>query len=78
MRLPPPPRVMRELATRWWCRRRTIISSIVGTGGDGAHTCSMSRPPPRFVAAAGARWEATGNRSVSSKSAIADVLEALG
>ncbi len=70
--------VMREFSTKVEVADRTHLVDIVGTGGDGSHTFNISTCSMFVAAAAGARISKHGNRSVSSKSGSADVLEALG
>jgi anthranilate phosphoribosyltransferase len=70
--------VMREFATKVEVADRTHLVDIVGTGGDGSHTFNISTCSMFVAAAAGARISKHGNRSVSSKSGSADVLEAMG
>ncbi len=70
--------VMREFSNRVEVADRTHLVDIVGTGGDGSHTFNISTCSMFVAAAAGARVSKHGNRSVSSKSGSADVLEALG
>ena len=70
--------VMREFATQVEVKDRKHLVDIVGTGGDGSHTFNISTCSMFVAAACGARISKHGNRSVSSKSGSADVLEALG
>ncbi len=70
--------VMREFATRVEVKDVDKLIDVVGTGGDGAHTFNISTASTFVCAAAGARVAKHGNRSVSSKSGSADVLESLG
>ena len=70
--------VMREFSTPVEVADRRHLVDIVGTGGDGSHTFNISTCSLFVAASCGARVSKHGNRSVSSKSGSADVLEALG
>jgi len=70
--------VMREFARPVPVADRARLVDIVGTGGDGSRTFNISTCSMFVAAAAGARVAKHGNRSVSSSSGAADVIESLG
>ena len=69
--------VMRKLATHVQTHSDHLVDTC-GTGGDSSGSFNISTASAIVAAAAGAHVAKHGNRSVSSKSGSADVLEAAG
>ncbi|MGB5330064.1 MAG: anthranilate phosphoribosyltransferase [Gammaproteobacteria bacterium] len=70
-------RVMRELATRVEVSGDHLVDTA-GTGGDSSGSFNISTASALVAAAAGARVAKHGNRSMTSNSGSADVLETAG
>jgi len=70
-------RAMRRRATPITTSRQPLLDTC-GTGGDRLHTFNISTATALLSAACGVAVAKHGNRSVSSSSGSADVLEALG
>lgn len=69
---------MRELALHPAIPEGSPTVDTVGTGGDGSGSLNLSTGTGLLAAACGARVVKHGNRSISSKSGSADLLEQLG
>jgi len=70
--------VMREKVVPVVCDDVGVILDTCGTGGDVRHTFNISTAAALITAGAGVKVVKHGNRSASSQSGSADVLEKLG
>jgi anthranilate phosphoribosyltransferase len=69
---------MRGLARQTTIPSGLVTADVVGTGGDGSGSLNISTGTALLAAGCGVSIVKHGNRSVSSKSGSADVLEAMG
>jgi anthranilate phosphoribosyltransferase len=69
---------MRRLARRPHIQPGAPLVDIVGTGGDASGSFNLSTGTALLIAAMGLRVVKHGNRSISSRSGSADLMEALG
>jgi anthranilate phosphoribosyltransferase len=71
-------KVMRELSTKVEFENTKHLVDTCGTGGDGSGIFNVSTASSFVVASSGAKVAKHGNRSISSKSGSADLLELAG